>query len=530
MEDFAAPTQCPSDCTITHYGARLSYAPLSETLLTTLTPSHRRRLQNTYRTSLDAKHRVDADLMAIHVHHYSKLSAALSDLELFIDFVTKPSVFKLLNDALNSMATFVVDDISKLSSELSIMKQTYDTYFTPSIETLTALLTRQQLTMRHLVSGMFIFRNTGILDIELAHDVASATRGVVDVLLQVSYMNWHFIEEQDYQSNLQVIVEVNGSRCENASKRWIELCENTIINYTVTLATKDSNTEMRMETFDKLLADWFTLTYALNELTECIVAFSKLLKPASPVENKWQEADPSKRSNAVGLLRRLRRSPLLSAGLGERFRKNSVGIAEIRRMVSNEKENTIIAETLRRLQSDIRQNVLDPFTRRLDNARDLLLNEYTEAFEVYSKLFRYDGGKAIDAVQWLKIWGRPLPHGRFRAFQLQSDGDYLMIEFAEDIDEVAPRTAQAVLYDYFNVLSTGVTEVDNDLATLINRVSQQLKLYKAFFTANVTHPDINQYFVRRVATSIQSWCRRLSGIGLLIKHRHIPRPVQLYNL
>ena len=502
MQGSAGAAQCPSDCTITQYGARLSYAPLSETLLTTLAPSQRRRLEDTYRTSLDAKHRVNADLMTIHVRHYSELSAALSDLELFIDFVTKPSVFKLLNDALNSIVTLVTDDTSKLSEMIGKAKFDLDIYFTPQIDALMALLTHQQLTMRVLFSGMFVYSDTGTLNKEIVQHVASATRDVVAVLRRAHYVNLqrYTYNFNKYMGQLVVVVEVNGSRCENASKRWIELCEDTIMNYTRSLEIENS-TLLPNEIFDKILAEWSTLMSAMNDLSDCLVVFSKLLKPMLPVENRWQKADPSQRSNAVELLKHLRRSPLLSDSIGERFRNSSVGIAEIRRMVNNETENTNIADTLRQLQSDIRQNVLDPLTRRLDNARDSLLKEYTEAFEVYGKLFRYGGAKAMHVGQTLAIWTRPLPHGQLRAIRIQSKGEYLVINFAEDIDEVAPRTAKTRLYDYFSVLSTDVTEVNNDLARLMDRVGQLLKLYKAFFTVNVTHADINQDFVRRVATS-----------------------------
>ena len=450
--------------------------------------------------------------MALHARHFDELAEALSRLQRFLEFNIKSSVFKPLQDGLDSIVRLVDNDMLIMFGELSDYQRNYDMLVAPTRDVLTRLLESQQSAGMELIHGSWRLSDGHVTEkVAIARELATTTTAVSTALgfLQFVELTGDVNDFEDLNGVVAIIVERNSSHCRESVQLWISLSNYRVLSYARRLEASlaANSTESWATVLQELRNFWPYGADAVRRVSACLVAFPDMLQRIAVVESARKSGGYGKipvsataQSDAVQLLAMLRYSPLLSDSLGERFRNNSVSIAEILRLVNDEPEYTLISDALRRLQSDIQQDLFEPFQRVLIKFRDQLIYDYGEAFKVFGDVSRYSGAAAMNLVRVLHIWLDPVPVGRSKTLRYQQRGEYWpSFSLVEFVSAAAPVKARAVLYEYFKALQSGITEANADLVQATNTVSQLLKRYRAYFQLSVEQAEINQDFVRRVA-------------------------------
>ena len=500
---------CPSDCDVTQYDARLSYAPLSATLLATLSSQQRQQLETAYRKSLDIAHRIDADLMTTHVRHFRQLSSALRHLQTSYDVNIKTSGTKSLNDGLNNIVAVVGGDIRVLFGMLANYQAAYDHVMAATRDVLMTSLARQRSSVQQLLQAPWRLADDDVASKRaLLGELTSATRDVINVLSHVNYVSVGSVGDFDrYVGRAAVVVQRNNSRCEQTNQRWIDSANRMkLFTHQLSYAIANNSHADWLENLNDIQRFWRSEESTYDQLTSCIVAFPTMLQKVVALESRQTEANYLRAStstftssNIVEMYERLRRLPLLAHSLGDRFSNNSVGIAALLRIVLDETQNRVIADSLRTLQNEV-VLLMEPFRRRLADAQSAMATDYVEAFQLFGEAARYTGSSVMTAITELNIWRRPRPVGRTNALRYESGrgGYWPAYRLRDFVERAANAKASGALHDYFAVLETSINALTDELVRSTNRVAQILQRYRDFFRTNVTHADINQHFVRQV--------------------------------
>ena len=454
--------KCPSDCNTTRYDARLSYAPLSETVLATLTSDQRARLQSSYRDALDVRHRVDEKLMASHVHHLHDMSTALSNLN--------ASVIACVAMEL-SVSETLLDMFAKLDSLRAMIDSHYSGYTAQKStrDALANVLSRQRESIQDVsYSHWYVAEDDTTTKTALALEMISATRDVILALGRVQYAAGNFrtgVGNVSWDAGRPfVIVEKNA--CVTDTRSWREFSGSLLTDAQyMNASVYSTDAAVWAESARRITDQWSVGIAEWNaEVIQCIKTFDELLLlPVSPTissAEKWRSELASYallHMDYAATFSSLLRSPLIGAVLKGRFENNTVSTVDLLATVQDDPEYKYTTDILRHIQAEVKYDLLDHLRDFMSQIQDTFMDEYVLYDKQISKIFLFTGDEKL----------------------LNTYYAWYTYAFYE--------TAFA---------STMIDAVSESATNAANLVAKSLQRYKAFLEANVKRADMNQKFVR----------------------------------
>ena len=452
--------KCPSDCNTTRYDARLSYAPLSETVLATLTSDQRARLQGAYRDALDVRHRVDEKLMTTHLLHFRETAIALGDLRAAVDAcgVTELAVFGVLRSHLN--------ETDRMLSAIVGYRDEYAA-LAPARHALRTLLARQRDGVHAVLqSHWHVADDDASRKLGMASEIISATRSVINAMRSVRFVEREFTTDiGTFRNARRPVIVVSNDSCWNASQLWMELSED-LLTRAENLSASVYGDAYGEESWSKRVREirdfWTRPTQEDHErVSECVVEFSELLHEASPIKERLHVWLKDLTSGVLQDYRetfdRVVRSPLVDAALGERFEDGSVKIVQLLWIMQDETEYVSILDLLQRLQTEMKYDVLD----RLRDFVSRIQIQIGAEFNATSRLIVNLSAYIENATVFEKY------HARLAVFDKVMHGLWLRIG---ELSQVVPTTT--------------------------NLLEETLQRYRTFLQTTVARVNMNQAFVR----------------------------------